>query len=205
MPKTRNRKKSTPSKRTKHRTRTTPRGKGTKTRARAKRTHGHVVARTAARGVRGRRKPKYFELRDSPIQGKGAFATRKIRKGTRIIEYTGERITHEEADERYDDKSMKRHHTFLFTLDDWSVVDAAVGGNEARFINHSCAPNCEAVIEDERIFIEALRTIVPGTELVYDYAYEWERGESKHYPCRCGAENCRGTIMKPPPKKKKRR
>ena len=144
-------------------------------------------------------------LRESPIQGKGAFATRRIRKGTRIVEYTGERITHEEADERYDDERMARHHTFLFTVDEFTEVDAGVRGNSARFINHSCAPNCEAVIEDGRIFIEALRNIAPGTELVYDYAYEWERGKSKQYPCRCGAASCRGTIMKPLKKKKKRR
>jgi SET domain-containing protein len=164
----------------------------------------HVATRQAARTVRRRRKRAHYVLRESPIQGKGAFATRRIRKGTRIVEYTGERITHEEADERYDDERMARHHTFLFTVDEFTVVDAGVRGNSARFINHSCAPNCEAVIEDGRIFIEALRNIAPGTELVYDYAYEWERGKSKQYPCRCGAAKCRGTIMKPMKKKKRR-
>jgi SET domain-containing protein len=86
------------------------------------------------------------------------------------------------------------------------VVDAAIGGNDSRFINHSCDPNCEAVIERGRIFIEALRTIPEGTELVYDYAYELdedERDAAARYPCRCGASNCRGTILKP--KKKTRR
>jgi uncharacterized protein len=151
-----------------------------------------------------------FELRRSPIQGQGAFATRRIRKGTRIIEYTGERITQEQADERYDDESMARHHTFLFTLDEDTVLDAAVGGNEARFINHSCDPNCQALIEDDRIFIYALRAIAPGEELVYDYAYERVEGmdeESEQlYVCRCGAKSCRGTILappKPPPRARK--
>jgi uncharacterized protein len=143
-----------------------------------------------------------FELRESPIQGRGAFATRRIRKGTRIIEYTGERITQKQADERYDDEAMGRHHTFLFTLDENTVIDAAVGGNEARFINHSCDPNCQALIEDKKIFIYALKDIAPGEELVYDYAYERAEGmdeeSDKLYVCRCGAKNCRGTILAPP-------
>jgi SET domain-containing protein len=142
-----------------------------------------------------------FELRDSPIQGRGAFATRRIRKGARIIEYTGERITQDEADKRYDDEAMGRHHTFLFTLDEKTVIDAAVHGNEARFINHSCDPNCQALIEGNQIFIYALKDIAPGTELVYDYAYERAEGmdeESEElYVCRCGAKNCRGTILAP--------
>lgn len=148
-------------------------------------------------------RPLPFELRHSPIQGQGAFATRRIRKGSRIIEYAGERITQDQADERYDDESMSRHHTFLFTLDENTVIDAAVDGNEARFINHSCDPNCQALIEGKQIFIYALKDIAPGTELVYDYAYE--RGEGmdeeseKLYVCRCGAKNCRGTILAPPP------
>src|SRR5687768_10679939 len=87
---------------------------------------------------------RYFVLRRSAIQGRGAFAIRPVRKGTRIIEYTGERISHDEADRRYDDAGMGRHHTFLFSVDRKTVIDAAVGGNDARFINHSCAPNCEA-------------------------------------------------------------
>jgi hypothetical protein len=146
----------------------------------------------------------YFEIRRSRIQGRGAFARRKIRKGTRIIEYTGERVSHEEADRRYDDEHMARHHTFLFTLDKKTCLDAAVNGNDARYINHSCDPNCEAVIDDGRIWIEALRTIAPGEELVYDYQYEREDdADEKLYPCRCGSANCRGTILAPRPRTKR--
>jgi len=156
--------------------------------------------RTTHSPVTNRPNPLPFELRQSPIQGSGAFATRRIRKGQRIIEYTGERITPGEADRRYDDDAMERHHTFLFELDDETVVDAAVGGNEARFINHSCDPNCEAVIEDGRIFIEALGNVQPGVELLYDYAYErsgrFRKEWEKLYECRCGAKRCRGTILK---------
>jgi len=152
--------------------------------------------------------PLPFELRPSPIAGVGAFATRAIKKGTRIIEYTGERISNAEADRRYDEDKMKNHHTFLFTLNRRTVVDAAVGGNEARFINHSCAPNCEAVIVDgKRIYIEALRDIPVGAELVYDYQYErtdeHTAEDERFYACHCGAPQCRGTILAPKKRKKK--
>jgi SET domain-containing protein len=144
---------------------------------------------------------KYFALRKSKIQGRGAFALRPIKRGTRIIEYTGERITHAEADKRYDDEGMGRHHTFLFSIDSKTVIDAAVGGNEARFINHSCAPNCEAIDERKRIFIEAIKDIAMGEELAYDYAYERDGSEDEEseqlYKCRCGAPECRGTILAP--------
>ncbi|HJU68507.1 MAG TPA: SET domain-containing protein-lysine N-methyltransferase [Gemmatimonadaceae bacterium] len=142
-----------------------------------------------------------FEIRRSAIQGRGAFATRRIRKGERIIEYTGERISNAEADRRYDDERMRRHHTYLFTLTQRTVVDGGVGGNESRFINHSCDPNCEAIIEDGRIWIDARRTISEGEELAYDYKYERMGGDDeadeKKYPCQCGAANCRGTILLP--------
>ena len=147
----------------------------------------------------------YFEIRSSRIQGRGAFALQRIRKGTRLIEYVGEHVSHDEADRRYDEDGMKRHHTFLFTLNRKTVVDAAVDGNEARFINHSCDPNCEAVIDSGHIYIESIKTIQPGTELVYDYQYERapdaDESDEARYPCRCGSPNCRGTILAP---KKKR-
>ena len=153
---------------------------------------------------------RYFDVRQSGIQGKGAFAHKKIRKGQRVIEYTGERISNDEADDRYDETNMRRHHTFLFTVTPKIVVDGAVNGNEAIYINHSCDPNCEAVIDDRRIFIEAIRTIAPGEELVYDYQYE-RTGEdddemARFYKCVCGAPNCRGSIMKdkPAPRRKKK-
>jgi len=148
----------------------------------------------------------YFEVRRSSIQGRGAFARRKIRKGTRIIEYTGERVSHEEADRRYDDEHMKRHHTFLFTLDDERCIDGDVKTNDARLINHSCDPNCEAIIEGEHIWIYALKNIQPGTELAYDYKYERTGGKEleKFYVCHCGAAKCRGSIMLPPKRKKKK-
>ena len=133
------------------------------------------------------------------MQGLGAFATRPISACVRLIEYAGERLTPAEADARYPDVAEERHHTFLFAIDDDVVIDAAVDGNEARFINHSCDPNCDAVIEDGRIWIETIREVPAGEELAYDYAYVLEERHSpaaKHrHPCHCGAANCRGTIL----------
>jgi SET domain-containing protein len=143
-----------------------------------------------------------FVVRNSKIAGKGAFATRPIRKGERIIEYLGERVTHAVADERYDDMKGKFHHTFLFAVNRSTVIDASVDGNDARFINHSCAPNCESMVEGTRVFIDAKRAIRAGEELAYDYAYtrdgsETEEEEFGRYGCRCGARTCRGTILAP--------
>jgi SET domain-containing protein len=143
-----------------------------------------------------------FVVKGSKIAGRGAFATRPIRKGERIIEYLGERVSHAVADERYDDHKNGVHHTFLFSVSTRVVIDASVDGNEARFINHSCDPNCESVIEGGRVFIDAAKAIKSGTELVYDYAYtrdgsETEEEETGLYGCRCGAKNCRGTILAP--------
>ena len=145
---------------------------------------------------------EWFELRGSRIQGLGGFATRDIPKGTRIIEYVGEKISNAESDRRYDNEKMKRHHTFLFTLNSRTIVDAAVDGNAARFINHSCEPNCEAIIERGHIYISAKRPIAEGEELLYDYQYEWDPEYTKDdllfYQCRCGSALCRGTIVKAP-------
>ena len=140
-----------------------------------------------------------FEIRESPIQGLGAFATRRIPAGVRLIEYAGERLTPAQADARYPEEPGERHHTFLFAIDDEWVVDAAVDGNDARWINHSCEPNCDAVVDDGRIWIETIRDVEPGEELAYDYAYELEERHTpaakKRYPCNCGAARCRGTLL----------
>ena len=140
-----------------------------------------------------------FEIRDSPMQGLGVFATRPIPEGMRLVEYAGRRLTPAQADAHYPDMPGERHHTFLFAIDDGIVVDAAVGGNEARFINHSCEPNCDAVIDDGRIWIDAIRDIEPGEELAYDYAYVLDERHTpaakRRFPCHCGAGRCRGTIL----------
>ena len=140
-----------------------------------------------------------FEIRRSQIQGRGVFATRNIASGEKLIEYRGERISDDEADRRYPFEDDERHHTFLFRLDDGSVIDAGVRGNAAKYINHSCDPNCEALEEDGRIFIYALDDIRKGEELAYDYNYILDEphnpANKKLYPCYCGARKCRGTIL----------
>lgn len=136
---------------------------------------------------------------DSPIHGRGVRAVAPIKKGSRVIEYRGERVSHAEADRRYELKGDDDGHTFLFIASSRIVIDAGVDGNEARFINHSCAPNCETVIERGRVFIEAIRDIQPGEELGYDYQLTWESTddptELENYRCRCGAQKCRGTML----------
>ena len=144
------------------------------------------------------RKP-LFEVRHSRIHGYGVFALRRIRKGTTVIEYLGERVTHALANERYKDKDPKDGHTFLFTIDAKTVIDAGVNGNEARFVNHGCHPNCQTVNTGRRIFIEALRTIQPGEELAYDYQIQRDDDDPADvdviFACRCGAQSCRGSML----------
>jgi len=141
-----------------------------------------------------------FEIRPSPMHGLGAFAIEHIPAGTRLIEYAGARISPQEAHARYPDSTPgATHHTELFAIDDDIVIDASVDGNEARFINHSCDPNCDAVIEDGRIWIETIRDVASGEELAYDYAFilpeRHTPAAKRRYPCNCGARNCRGTIL----------
>jgi hypothetical protein len=144
-----------------------------------------------------RRSRKLFEVRPSALHGLGGFAIRKIDRGTRIAEYTGERMTEAEVDERYADQPDD--HTFIFHVEGDVYVDASRGGNDSRFINHSCDPNCESEVVDGRVYIVALRDIEPGEELTYDYALE--PGEeippsgALPYACRCGSPRCRGTML----------
>lgn len=139
------------------------------------------------------------EARNSTIHGRGVYAIAPIKKGTRVLEYLGERISHHEADARYETKGDDDGHTFLFIASNRTVIDAGVDGNDARFINHSCNPNCETVIENSRVFIDAIRSIKPGEELGYDYQLTWEStddpAELALYACRCGAKKCRGTML----------
>lgn len=139
------------------------------------------------------------EARNSSIHGRGVYAIAPIKKGTRVIEYLGERISHTEADRRYEKKGDDDGHTFLFIASNRTVIDAGVDGNDARFINHSCKPNCETVIENSRVFIDSIRAIKPGEELGYDYQLTWESTDDPTelalYACRCGARKCRGTML----------
>ncbi|MGH8205981.1 MAG: SET domain-containing protein [Steroidobacteraceae bacterium] len=154
-----------------------------------------VARRIAAR-------PGMIKVRRSRLHGRGVFALRRIRKGTRVIEYLGDRVSHREADRRYAEKDTADNHTFLFIVDRSVVIDGGSNGNDARFINHGCDPNCESEIEDRRIFIEAIRTIAPGEELTYDYQIGRARSDppdvDEVFACRCGAASCRGSMLWPP-------
>ena len=169
----------------------------------ARKKHAKSNGRDAKRG--GLSTPKAparkapYIVRRSSIHGRGVFAARTIQKGTRIVEYRGRRISYQLANELYPDDGDGPTHTFLFELDNDMVIDAGQRGNAARWINHSCRPNCEAVDEAGRIYIEAIRTIRAGEELGYDYNITLEEPhtpeEKKRWPCLCGAKRCRGTLL----------
>jgi uncharacterized protein len=150
-----------------------------------------------------------IEVRRSNVHGLGVFAAKQIPKGARIIEYVGERVSHDEADRRYEEKDANDSHTFLFIVDGKTVIDAGADGNDARFFNHSCDPNCESTVEKRRVFIEAIRDIEAGTELTYDYQIQREDDDPENidevFACRCGFPQCRGTMLWPTERKAKRK
>jgi uncharacterized protein len=140
-----------------------------------------------------------FEIRHSPIQGVGVFATRMIRRGTRIGVYRGEYLTEEEVNRRYDDDSTARAATYLFQVSASLYIDAERQGGDERYINHSCDPNCETDLQGTTVVIRAIKTIPVGAELTYDYALELEEDPlpswERLYACRCGSATCRGTML----------
>ena len=144
---------------------------------------------------RGRR----IQVRRSGIHGKGVFAVAPILEGERIIEYTGKVITWKQAQRAHPHDPDDPNHTFFFHIDDRRVIDGNDHGNSAKWINHSCGPNCEADEVDGRVFIQALRDIAPGEELNYDYGLILEgrmtEKVKKLFPCRCGTPQCRGTLL----------
>lgn len=149
----------------------------------------------------------YTQVQNSPIHGRGVFARRPIHAGQRLLEYKGERIDWPEALRRHPRDPAQPNHTFYFSLGDETVIDGGVQGNSARWINHACAPNCEAQQTGSRVFIDALRDIAPGEELFFDYALELDARYTaklkRDYACRCGAPNCRGTLLAPKARKRR--
>jgi len=149
-----------------------------------------------------------IEVRESGVHGRGVYAAAPIAKNKKIIEYKGEHISWKEALRRHPHDPSDPNHTFYFSLEDGSVIDAKFGGNRARWINHACKPNCEACEKDGRVFIHALRDIEAGEELFYDYGLVIEGRQTKalkeQFACRCGAKKCRGTMLARPEKTKKK-
>lgn len=142
----------------------------------------------------------WHTLRTSKIHGTGVYAARKIPAGTRIFEYVGEIISADEADRRHPVNPDDPFHTFFFALGNGTVIDGNVGGNDAKWINHSCEPNCETEESDDyRVFIVALRDISRGEELYYDYGLVLDERLTKtvkeQYRCLCGTPSCRGTML----------
>jgi hypothetical protein len=144
---------------------------------------------------------KRIQVRRSGVHGKGVFALQDLAEGETLIEYVGEVISWDEAQERHPHDPKDPNHTFYFHVNEDRVIDALYGGNASRWINHSCNPNCEADEENERIFIKALRNIKAGEELSYDYGLIIDEPYTKklkaEYPCWCGHANCRGTLLSP--------
>lgn len=156
-----------------------------------------VAARTPRPGtVKGR-----LEVRQSGVHGKGVFALVPIAKDELILEYTGEVITWDEALRRHPHDPSQPDHTFYFHLSDELVIDGNVGGNASKWINHSCAPNVEADDESGQVYLLATRRIKPGEELFFDYGLvideRYTPALKKRFECRCGAKNCRGTMLAP--------
>jgi len=142
-----------------------------------------------------------IQVRRSGVHGKGVFAVQAIGRGEIIIEYVGEHISWPEALRRHPHDPLQPDHTFYFHIDDEHVIDANIGGNAARWINHACSPNCESDEIDGRIYIKARRAIKPGEELFYDYGLvideRYTPALKRRFECRCGTRGCRGTMLAP--------
>lgn len=152
--------------------------------------------------LESRRAPRPYVVQASAVHGKGVFAIRRIPAGMLIVEYKGERIAWQEAQARAEAKGGPVSHTYFFSLADGRVIDGESKGNEARFINHSCEPNCEPLEhEGGRVCIYALRDIEPGEELSYYYALIYEgrhtQALKRAFACRCGSPACSGTMLAP--------
>jgi uncharacterized protein len=149
--------------------------------------------------AKAKRKRRSYSVRNSPIHGRGVFALTPISRGTRIVEYKGELITDDEADRRYAHLHEHSPHTMLFSLENKLVIDATRRGNSGRWVNHSCAPNCQVEEEGTKIFIDACRDIRPGEELTYDYNLQLgephTRAAQRAHACFCGTRRCRGTML----------
>lgn len=149
----------------------------------------------------GRAGARRTQVRRSGVHGRGVFAMRAVAAGERVLEYTGEVISWDEALRRHPHDPAQPTHTFYFHIDDSHVIDGKHGGNSSRWINHSCEPNCDSEIVGRRVFIRALRDLCPGEELSFDYRLTIDGRRTQRlerdYACHCGSANCRGTMLAP--------
>tara|TARA_Y200000002_G_scaffold382017_1_gene397690 strand:- start:479 stop:973 length:495 start_codon:yes stop_codon:yes gene_type:complete len=142
-----------------------------------------------------------WKVQKSKVHGYGVFALKNIKKETKVIEYIGEKISKKEGDKRSADrikkylKSNKTGSVYIFELDNKTDIDGSPSYNKARYINHSCDPNCEVDIINGKIWISSIRKINKGEELTYDYGYEFDKDDFRDHECRCGKKNCIGYII----------
>ena len=142
-----------------------------------------------------------WEVRKSKIHSKGVFAKKNIKKNTQIIEYIGEKVTKAEGDRRSSERikkftnSRQSGSVYIFELNKKYDIDGFVSRNKAKFINHSCNPNCEVDIFDGKIWISSIKNIKKDEELSYDYGYTFDKEDYKDHICKCGSKNCIGFII----------
>ncbi len=140
-------------------------------------------------------------VKNSKVHGRGVFASKNIKKGEMIIEYIGEKVTRSEGDRRSEKRIKKYLHSnqtgsvYIFQLNHRYDIDGSPYYNKARYINHSCNPNCEVDIIKNRIWIKALKKIKKGEELCYDYGYSFDKKDYKDHACKCGSKYCIGYII----------
>ena len=144
---------------------------------------------------------KLWKLRKSAVHGSGLFAANDIKKGTRIIEYVGDKVLRSEGNKRSEQRikkylnSSKTGSVYIFELNKKYDIDGFVSKNTAKFINHSCNPNCEVDILSDRIWISSIKRIKKGEELSYDYGYSFDKEDYKDHICKCGDKKCIGFII----------
>ena len=144
---------------------------------------------------------EYIYLKESTIHGKGVFASKLIPSGTKIIDYIGELISKEEGTKRKDECLNKHKNDFskggvyIFDIDEENDLDGDIESNYAKYINHSCDPNCEFDGEGKEIWVNAIKDIKPEEELIVNYAFEFDEKDYLDHPCRCGSERCVGYIL----------
>ena len=142
-----------------------------------------------------------WKIKKSRVHGTGIFATEDIKANTKIIEYIGEKVTRSEGDRRSEIRIKKYLNSkttgsvYIFELNSRYDIDGSFGYNKARYINHSCDPNCEVDIVRGRIWISSIKDIKKGQELNYDYGYEFDKDDFTDHKCRCGSKNCIGYII----------
>ena len=152
-----------------------------------------------------------WKVKKSKVHGNGVFATEDIPKNIRIIEYIGEKVTRKEGDKRSEKRllkylnSRKDGSVYIFELNSKYDIDGSPLWNKARYINHSCNPNCEVDITKGRIWISSIKKIKHGEELSYDYGYEFDKEDYKDHRCKCGSKNCIGFIVSSDDRPKLRR